>query len=295
MRYPDELMIDWVNTPAGSTASIYWPQASAATVLHLASQLYASHRLAISDAHTIVCPVSRGVTYVPIPPGSGQNLAGLLAVDLPPMVVKGQEFNIVIRRITTRRVQQEPPIGIEFRTRPVQGGLRSAAVRAPGRQRNWRYVTGTFQVRIPVSTAEVILPAEANTLAIFKWRLQAMASTNRWYPVLERYVAMVSARVAGLGGDPDTIPPSLSGAPSTVETPGEHAIEYTGKVEEVIFDCFGAFEGFVLKTCSTSKPFKTRERAIGELALRACKEDLLLTVVVERGAEHRIERLIIRC
>jgi hypothetical protein len=81
------------------------------------------------------------------------------------------------------------------------------------RKVNWRYVVGTFQVRIPVTTREVMLPPEENTLAIMKWRLQAMSPTNRWYPVLQRYVGYVSARVAGLGGNPDAIPPSLAGVP----------------------------------------------------------------------------------
>ncbi len=48
------------------------------------------------------------------------------------------------------------------------------------RMRNWRYVVGTFAVRIPVVKADVMLPLEENTLAIMKWRLSQMAPTNRW-------------------------------------------------------------------------------------------------------------------
>ena len=58
-----------------------------------------------SNAH-----VDGEVTYVPIPPGTGESLAGMLTVDLPATVVKGQEFNIVIpRRIGTRRVAVATP------------------------------------------------------------------------------------------------------------------------------------------------------------------------------------------
>ena len=51
---------------------------------------------------------------------------------------------------------------------------------------NWRYVVGTFQVKIPVSRGDTLLRDEENTLAIMKWRLGQIATTNRWHPVLER-------------------------------------------------------------------------------------------------------------
>jgi len=214
LQYPDELMIDWGNTPLGSTASIYWPQVNASNVLSLASRLYASHSLSSADANTIRCTVTRGVTYVPIPPGTGENFAGLLTIDLPSTVMRGQEFNVIIRRITTRRSRVKTPGTIELGAKPIPRHSREASASA-SKEISWRYVVGTFQVKIPVSTADVILPAEENTLAIFKWRLQAMSPTNRWYPVLQRYISLIAGRVAGLGGDPDAIPPSLDGAPTT--------------------------------------------------------------------------------
>jgi hypothetical protein len=48
-------MIDWGDTPAGSTAYIYWPQVGASTVLQLASQLYTTRLLSTADSHTIQC------------------------------------------------------------------------------------------------------------------------------------------------------------------------------------------------------------------------------------------------
>ena len=103
LGYPDELMIDWGATPVGSSASIYWPQVSAQLVLQLATEIYGSHGLVPSDAHTIECNVSGGVTYIPIPPGSGERLAGLLTVDVAASVTQGQQFNIIVRRVSTRR------------------------------------------------------------------------------------------------------------------------------------------------------------------------------------------------
>jgi hypothetical protein len=54
---PDEIMIDWGNTPAGSTASIYWPQVNAVDVIALANQSYSSHLLSAVDANTLQCTV----------------------------------------------------------------------------------------------------------------------------------------------------------------------------------------------------------------------------------------------
>lgn len=59
--------------------------------------------------------------YVPIPFGTGDSFAGLLTVDLPPTVVKGQEFDIVVRRITVRTECDEShrPVSIIVREPPV--------------------------------------------------------------------------------------------------------------------------------------------------------------------------------
>src|SRR5262249_25369259 len=93
LDYPDELMIDWGNVPAGSLASIYWPQVNVQDVLNLARKRYSTHRLSAADAHTISVRTTKGVTYVPIPFATGTNFAGLFTVDLPNTVVVGQELN----------------------------------------------------------------------------------------------------------------------------------------------------------------------------------------------------------
>ena len=146
---------------------------------------------------------------------------------------------------------------------------------------------------IPVSTPKAMLIPEENTLAIMKWRMQQMEPSSRWYPVLERYITYIAARVDGLGGDSESILPSPNGVPpKQIVEATEH--EYTGKVCEVLFDCHGDFEGFVLSDCGDAHTFKTRERGIEEIVLRACKEQLLLSVYVEIEHEHRIHKLVIR-
>ena len=71
--YPDELMIDWGNTPVGSVAHLSWPQADASSVLALARKLYSTHQLSAADPNTIDCKVPYGYTYVPVPPGVGDD------------------------------------------------------------------------------------------------------------------------------------------------------------------------------------------------------------------------------
>jgi hypothetical protein len=313
--YPDELMIDWGAIPPGSVASIYWPQVLASDVLALASALYSSHTLSAADTHTIQCKVTGGVTYVPIPTGAGENFAGLFTVDLPTTIVTGQQFNVVVRRIATRNAP--PPINIQMPRRSTSSPPSTRAIvakeaRGKGKAiktqevapeafvsrqrqlRTWRYVVGTFQVKIPVTTGEVMLLPEENTLAIMKWRLQQMVPSNRWYPVLERYISYIAARVDGLGGDSNSILPSPNGIPpKQIGKVTEH--EFTGKVCEVLFDCFGDFVGFVLSDCCKTHTFKAREHGIGEIVLRACRERLLVTVYVGCGHEQRISKLVIRC
>jgi hypothetical protein len=170
----------------------------------------------------------------------------------------------------------------------------AAAARDVRVMRNWRYVVGTFQVKIPVTTREVMLRPEEDTLAVMKWRLQQMGPSNRWYPVLQRYISYISARVKGLGGDPDAIPASVDGAPSQ---PGgvPELTAVTGRVVEIMYDCFGRFEGFRLDECCGSKVFRSRVPGVQEIALRACRDCLLLTVYFRGGHEDCIHRLVISC
>jgi hypothetical protein len=305
---PDELMIDWGAVPRGSVASIYWPQVAAADVIALASSLYSTHTLSAADMNTIQCTVTDGVTYVPIPKNVGQNFAGLFTIDLPQTVTTGQEFDVLVRRISTRSdreiILRTLPSQIDSAGKPIAPKPAKAkpppAIPVPPRSTSWRYVVGTFAVKIPVSNAAAMLFPEENTLAIMRWRLQQTPPTNRWYPVLERYISLIVARVDGLGGDSGSILPSPTGVPPYKHVK-HHEREYEGKVCKVLFDCFGDFEGFVLEDCSCTHHFKTRHRGIEKLVLQACHEQLWLCVTVDEEREEReqreerIVRLAIRC
>ena len=281
-------MIDWGNVPAGAVASIYWPQVPAAEVVELADSLYASHTLAAADANTITCRVTGGVTYVPIPARNGENFAGLLTVDLPAGVTAGQKFSVVVRRLTSRDF---PPV-IELRSPAATAGSAGAAPprdAEPGpvdsQAEGWRAVVGTFQIDIPVATSATMLLPEENTLAILKWRLENLPVDDRWRPVIERLVQYVAARVDGLGGRSVAIEPSPEGVPLPTR-PRHHARELTGKVERVLFDCHGAFEGFVLDSCRTHHTLPAHGEGISRVVLYACRHGMTLTVHLDADGDH---------
>lgn len=307
---PDELMIDWGNVPKGSVASIYWPAIAAADVIALAQTWGGAPGISSSDAHTLTIKVDGGVSYVPIPKGTGQNFAGLITLELPSGIRTGQEFEVVVRRIATKfgkPAPPPPPPPPVLQSAPSRR-LEKAGAPAPEaaltevvieRPIVWRYVVGSFVVRIPVSTGEKMLVPEAMTLAIMKWRLGHLSPGNRWAPVLERYIKYCSARLDGIGGDSSQVPPSLSWTPPL---PGEHGKpcepyghkgELCGKVAEVLFDCHGEFEGFVLDYCCEQRVLESRDRGVADLVLRACHGNLTVCVKLCRKSS-RIEAIAIR-
>jgi hypothetical protein len=272
--YPDELMITWGATPPGSIGSIYWPQASAAKVIELADNLYGAHQLSAADSHTISFKNAAGAVYVPIPSGAKQSLAGLMTVELPSGVRQGQHYDVVVRRLTSRR----PP--------RIVGAGRAPRNLAPAQTPIWRYVVGTFQMSIPVERDGEILPAEENLLAILKWRQGLIPATNRWSPVLQKYIGIVAARVQGLGGNPALIRPSQYGTANQPKLlPPHHAAhtEYVGKVLRLRFDRFGDFEGFTLITeAGHERSFWAHEPAVERLLREAWMERILIAVRVHR-------------
>jgi hypothetical protein len=289
-NYPDEMMIDWGNLPEGTVASIYWPGVSAANVLQLASKLYATRQLSAVDANTISCTVSGDVTYIPIPTAAGTNFAGLFTLSLPSGISVGQTFNVKVRRIASRRFTQSVIPG-------PNKAKESTVVVPPNVISNWRYVTGTFQVQIPVARNEALLPAEENTLAILKWRLANLTPVSRWYPVLQKYISYVSARVNAFGGNASTVPPSLQGyTPITlpVKKCCVDTIAHTGRVVEILYNCFGVFEGFVLETCCKRELIKSCEEGIEKIALLACRKRLFLSVVVDYARLGKVCSLVVQ-
>ncbi|MGA8726000.1 MAG: hypothetical protein WB565_13255 [Acidimicrobiales bacterium] len=289
LQIPDELMIDWGRTPRGSVASLFWPQVDATAVVALAKQSGHPGVLLASDANTIECQVEGGVTYVPIPPGGAGRFASLLSVQLPLTVMVGQQFDIVVRRIATRRVSTRLAVNA-FAPRRANPVARAAVARQPTSQANWRYVTGAFQIRIPVTTTREMLPEEESTLKMLRSRLNQLASSNRWYPVLQRLIEQLSERVDGLRNGKEEFGPPPDGwadsSPSLVGTK-----RHRGRVTCVNFDCFGAFQGFELADCGWAQSFHSHEVGIGEIVVRACTNHWLLHVETDGEEPERITRV----
>jgi hypothetical protein len=298
---PDELMIDWGTVPQGSVASIYWPAVSAADVIELAGRWGGAHGLTASDAHTLNLTVEGGVTYIPIPEGTGQNFAGLFTLEVPVGVRTGQEFEVVVRRMSSRAARRTPPPPPppEAPATARQTRRKTASTNAPPKidvvdeqtegagdvvavtvdqPAFFRQVVGSFIVRIPVSTGEAMLIPEQMTLAVMKWRMAHLSPGSRWHPVLDRYIKYCAARLEGIGGDPSAVPASLDWHPELRTPHRDDDDAVSGKVVEVLFDCHGEFEGFVLDECCRRRVVHNRERAVGELALRAARENLTLCV-----------------
>lgn len=186
----DELMIDWGNVPAASVATLYVPGIAANEVLRLAARKYRSHRLVRIDEHTLMCGTG-GITYLPIP-FTDANLAGMLTVDLPEGIEKGQAFTVVVRQVTS-----DP--------QPVTRAL--AETHKPGVRR----IVGSFQLTIPVRAKDEILPGQQKLLSNLRWIERAIPSADRWAPVFAKYVAQIADRVDALGGNSNKVAPSASG------------------------------------------------------------------------------------
>lgn len=194
---PDELMIDWGNTPVGSLATLYLSGVKATDILQTAVEMYRSHGFTFIDEHTLRCQTG-GVTYLPIPPGAG-DFVGLLSVDLPPKVHKDQAFTIVVRQVAS---------AVAVRSVGPEGGEETEVARA---RVQWRRILGTFQVTIPVRPKEVLLEPETRLLSVLRWIQKAIPEPDRWFPVFRRYVDQIAGRVDALGGDAQKVTASPSG------------------------------------------------------------------------------------
>jgi len=96
---PDELLLEWSrDIPDGSFARIHIPSWKAEDVVALADRFYPRHEIRAVDAHTVEIP-GGGVRYIHIPKCIYRQ-TGVLAVELPLGIKKGQSFDVSVRQIT---------------------------------------------------------------------------------------------------------------------------------------------------------------------------------------------------
>ena len=110
---PDELLLAWSKAiPSGTYLNLYIPSWNAQDVVDLADLFYARHEIRAIDAHTIEIP-GGGDRYVPIP-RSLRRQTGVLSVQLPLGIRKGQRFDLSVQQITNReRVARLPAPRVE--------------------------------------------------------------------------------------------------------------------------------------------------------------------------------------
>ena len=307
-HHPDELMIFWGHTPRAGDAQLFLPALDASAISDLANRLRPWQHTWMVDPHTIGFRAS-GVTFLPLPSGVAL-IAGLLTVTLPAGVHHGDSYTITVRQLTDDLVfvpPPPPPPPPPPKAPARRASKRAQAAAAPTAivvtpQRSQK-VLGAFQFGINISTKEAILLGEERLLATLRWLELQMPTQKRWYPVLLRYIEYVAGRVAGFGGDPTKILPSptgwVPGLPSPKHHPGgpggghgggvEH---FEGKIQGLIFDHFGDFDGFVIETqAGHHTECFSREHAVRELAYEAQQRRKRVRVTVEH--DRHIRRLVI--
>jgi hypothetical protein len=303
-QVPDELMIDWGNTPVGAHASVYVPSLNVDDILDMARRMYSSHRLARLDDHTLRC-VTGGITYIPIPPGISINYPGLLSVELPSGLPKGYVYTAVVRQVTNAfgwTGSQKPP-AVQIRSRHKASASTHGGDR---RLIEWRRVIGAFQLTIPVKHSSGLLLTEERQLSVLRWIGESIPYHSRWYPVFQRYLQKLGGRVKSFGGDPGKILPSPTGHGTGKPGKGghgehhphhghehEHGWPFTGKIACLVFDRFGDFEGFLLDTEDGDRKFLSREKDVAELAERAWRERLRITVWADKDGPCQVLSVVI--
>ncbi len=279
----DELVIRWHNLPRDTKATLFFPEWNVDEVLLLAAALRQGPKLLKKvDDNTLECIVT-DISYIPIPGNNLKPFAGLITLQLPQGVRDGQLFKV--------DVQQHSGLHLEKTFKDKGNNEGHEIVYSLSK----RKVLGAFRLTIPVKMGEGLLKKEIRNLAVLRYIAQSIPVNDRWHPVFTRYIGQIADKVKGLGVDPDLIKPSPDdpGIPGAADKDSEHC--FTGKVCEVMYNCFGNFEGFVLATCCDNHLFKCCENAIGEIALRACKERLLISVCFEKKNQNKICKIIVHC
>jgi hypothetical protein len=259
--HPDELVIDWGDLPRESLVTLYMPQLDAGEIVRAAAVRQSPGNLEAVGPGTLMCKVT-DVGFMPIPGPFARTIAGLLSVQLPPGVPYGKTYKVVLRQVAGRNYK----------------------------------VLGTTEFRIKVARAEELLPQFLHNLAILKHIALSIPETNRWHPIFKRYLSELGERIRAFGGDPDSVHPSPSGHGPAPQGPEKEREQegFTGKVSRLLYDCFGDFEGFELRSCDERKRFVSHDRGVERVVLTACREDLRLTVLYEL-ATHHPKRLFLLC
>jgi hypothetical protein len=228
----DELVFFWNGLPEGSMADLYLPGLSVTDCFNFRSLRHAPDTVRFVDNHTLRM-IPRGITYLPIPPFWGDNLAGLITVRLPAGIKKGQRYKVDVLQLR----------GDEART------------------------LGGFQLQIQVEKAHGLHESERRWLELFHQRLALLSPGDRFRPILEKQVAFTRERakafvdLANLEGN---LTPPLSWTDPTVDQRGQKIRVTLEKIqvtddEEPFFKGKGEFQ-FYSQVSSNDNGGQTSKR-----------------------------------
>lgn len=173
----DELMIRWGDLPRDSRVSMYLPDVGSAELLALVAAQGRALPFEAVDEDTIAWRAG-DANYLPLPSSRTTRIPGLLTIELPPGVRKGQRFQVVLQQI-------------DGLTRKVIGG---------------------FEVLVVVDIADHLRADARRDLSVLRWILGTIPPNDRWFLVFGRYVHQLGERYRGLGGgDADLVAPSPDG------------------------------------------------------------------------------------
>lgn len=209
-------------------------------------------------------------------------------LSLPVSLPQGKQYRVTVRQLTT----------------VAQGGAITAREIRPLQM--VRKALGAFQMNVTIQSPKALLMPAERSLAFFGWILSTLEATNRWHPVLQRYVGELEGRVKRLGANPEHIAPSPVGAipgdprhggspeGPNVNALGPGKLEWTGKIEGLIFDRFGDFGGFILETDAGEKiHFYSRESHVAELARFVWQARIRVSVVSNPHRPYKPGRIVL--
>jgi hypothetical protein len=161
----DELLFRWNELPRQSKVELYLPGVSCEDIMNLRALRHAPGDVKIIDSHRLAL-VPGGVTFVPLPPNAGTRIAGVVTIELPKGIRKGQRWNVDVLQLRGAR----------------------------------RLTAGAFRISVQVSDAPSIVDAELRLLDVMFTRLSLLPESDLWHPILVRRVDTIRARAKALAG-----------------------------------------------------------------------------------------------
>jgi hypothetical protein len=206
----DELVFFWNNLPKNSLVEVYIPGIPVTDIFNYRSLRHAPKSVQIVNENTLRLLVEE-ITYLPIPPFYGDNLAGLITVQLPKGIKKGQRFKVDVLQ------------------------MRSDETR----------VLGGFQLNIQVEKAIELFEQENRTLELFHRRLSLTPKDNRWLPIVQKQVEFIRQRAKGLvnlANEEQPSDPPLQWSDPTTNQMGQR-LRVTLEKIQILDDCEPFFKG----------------------------------------------------